>query len=100
MNKIVYPTEEKIIEYNFLALELIRVKKADKPHVLSRSKLREVIETCKEKEGDIYDKAIVLLKGLVQKHPFASGNRRTSLIATKDFLLSNNAKFGIIKMCH
>ena len=37
----------------------------------------------------------MLLKGLVQKHPFASGNRRTAFIATKDFITSNNGKFNI-----
>jgi death-on-curing family protein len=50
---------------------------------------------CENKEGDLYDKAIVLLKGLVQKHPFASGNRRTAFIAAKDFVMSNKGKFGI-----
>ena len=91
----VYPTPEKIIEYNLLALEIIKVKKADKPKVLSRNKIVEVIKECEEKEGDIYDKAVVLLKGLIQKHPFASGNRRTAFITTKDFIISNNHKFSI-----
>jgi prophage maintenance system killer protein len=36
-----------------------------------------------------------LLKGIVQKHPFASGNRRTAFIVTKDFLLHNHASFLI-----
>ncbi len=93
--EIIYPTPEQIIEYNILALELIKVKKADAPKVLSRSKIVEVIKECEEKEGDIYDKAVVLLKGLVQKHPFASGNRRTAFIVTKEFILSNNQKFKI-----
>ena len=46
-------------------------------------------------EGNIYDKAVILLKGLIQKHPFASGNRRTAFIVTKDFIISNNEKFKI-----
>lgn len=95
MSKIIYPSPEKITEYNFLALELIRVKKADKPKVLSMTKIRCVIEECENKEGSVYDKAVVLLKGLVQKHPFASGNRRTAFIATKYFVLRNKSKFGI-----
>lgn len=37
----------------------------------------------------------MLLKGLIQKHPFASGNRRTAFIAAKDFILINAHKFGI-----
>jgi len=95
MNRIVYPTAEKLIEYNFLALEFIKVKKADQPKVLSHSKISEVIADCEKKEGDLYDKAVILLKGLVQKHPFASGNRRTAFIATKDFITSNKGRFGI-----
>jgi len=47
MAGIVYPTTEKIIEYNLLALELIKVKKADKPKVLSVSKIAGIIEECK-----------------------------------------------------
>jgi death-on-curing family protein len=95
MSEFVYPTAERLVEYNFLALEFIKVKKADQPKVLSYSKLNRVIADCEKKEGDLYDKAAVLLKGLIQKHPFASGNRRTAFIATKDFIISNKGKFGI-----
>jgi len=95
MTEVVYPTAERLIEYNFLALEFIKVKKADQPKVLSHSKISEVIADCEKKEGDLYDKAVILLKGLVQKHPFASGNRRTAFIATKDFVISNKGKLGI-----
>ena len=58
-------------------------------------KLKGLIEDCKNKEGDIYDKAVTLLKGLIQKHAFASGNRRTAFVVTKEFLLNNQAKFRI-----
>ena len=95
MVKIIYPSIDKIIEYNFLVLEFIKIKKADQSKVLSKSKLREVLEACKEKNGDIYDKATVLLTGLVQSHAFASGNRRTAFVITKEFLLTNKAPFGI-----
>jgi len=95
MLRVIYPSPERIIEYNLLVLELFRVKKADAAKVLSRTKIREIIEDCEKKEGNIYDKAVVLLKGIVQKHPFASGNRRTSFIATKDFILKNCSKFGV-----
>ncbi|MBI2650351.1 type II toxin-antitoxin system death-on-curing family toxin [Candidatus Woesearchaeota archaeon] len=96
MNKeILYPTPERIIEYNLLALTILKVKKADKPEVLSYQKIVEIIENCKKLKGDIYDKAVFLIKSLVQKHPFASGNRRTAFIVAKDFLISNRAKFKI-----
>ena len=94
-SKIIYPVPEVIIEYNFLVSELIKVKKADQPKVLSHYKIVEVIEECKSLDGDIYEKAASLLRGLVKKHPFASGNRRTAFISTKDFLISNGFKFEI-----
>ena len=95
MDKIYYPTSEKIIEYNILVLTLIKLKKSDKPRLLSYQKLCNTIEACKNKEGDIYDKATVLLKGLIQGHPFASGNRRTAFVSTKNFVTKNKSKFMI-----
>lgn len=95
MEDIVYPNPEKVIEYNLLALSLLKVKKADRPEVLSKAKIMGVIEECKECQGDIYDKAAILMKGLVKQHPFASGNRRTAFIVAKDFLISNKQKFKI-----
>ncbi len=89
------PSPEKIIEFNLLALELIKVKKADRPKVLSKAKIMQVLEDCAQTEGDVYEKAAVLLKGLVQKHPFASGNRRTAFIAMKYFLETNGAKIAV-----
>lgn len=95
VNNIIYPTAEKIIEYNLLTLKLIKVKKADRPKVLGHKKILEVIDECEQSRGDIYDKAVCLLKGLVQKHPFASGNRRTAFVVAKEFLLMNKTPFRI-----
>ena len=53
------------------------------------------VEKCEKKSGDLYDKAVVLLKGLVQRHPFASGNRRTAFISTKSFLFMNYKEFMV-----
>ncbi|HLD77514.1 MAG TPA: Fic family protein, partial [archaeon] len=92
---VTYPTVERIIDHNKAVLLLIRVKKADRPEVLGRQKLVDAIEACKNKDGDIYDKAVELLKNLVKKHAFASGNRRTAFVAVGDFLLHNNAAFGV-----
>lgn len=44
--RVCVPTVEKIIEYNTLALALLKVKKADKPEVMSRQKIRNAIEQC------------------------------------------------------
>jgi len=72
MKKITYPTPERIIEYNLLVLTVIKIKKADKPEVLNKQKIIDIIGECEKLEGDIYDKAVFLLKSLIQKHPFAS----------------------------
>lgn len=95
MSKIIYPTPEKIIEYNLLVLSVIKVKKSDKADVLSYQRILNCVEGCKNAEGDVYDKAVYLMKCLIQQHPFASGNRRTAFIVTKDFLLKNKAKFKV-----
>lgn len=78
-----------------LILNSIRIKKSDKSEVLSYKKIADIIEARKKLQGDVYDKAVFLLKNLVQKHPFASGNRRTAFITTKDFILQNHFKFAI-----
>lgn len=90
--KIVYPTAEEIINYNKYVLEKIRVKKADAHKILSELKLTDIISKCKNLKGEIYDKASILLQGLVQGHVFASGNRRTALFITIKFLIDNKAK--------
>ncbi|MFH0713786.1 MAG: type II toxin-antitoxin system death-on-curing family toxin [Candidatus Micrarchaeota archaeon] len=95
MAEIVYPTAEKIIEYNFLAISLIKVKKADRAQVVSKQGLGDIIDECKALEGDIYDKAAFLFRQLIKRHPFVSGNRRTAFIVTKAFLTGNSATFNI-----
>ena len=95
MGKIQYPTPSEIIELNKILLKEIKVKKADKPELLSYKALTKCIEACQSLEGDMYDKATCLLKNLVQKHPFASGNRRTAFAATERFLSNNGAKLNI-----
>lgn len=86
-----YPSVEKLVELNLLALVVIRAKKADQPKVLSKAKLVAVLSECEKKEGDVFEKASCLLSGLVKAHAFASGNRRTAFLAMKYFLVINNA---------
>jgi len=93
--KIIYPTIDELIKQNYLALEIIKLKKADKHQVLSNIKLYEIIKECERTNGDVYDKAKILLKGIIQKHPFASGNRRTAFIVTRNFIIFNNYKFSV-----
>ena len=93
--EIKYPSAERVIEYNILVLAIIKVKKADRPEVLSHTKLASIIKACEKREGDLYDKAVCLFKGIIKGHPFASGNRRTAFIVTKEFLRENKRKFNI-----
>lgn len=90
-----YPSADRIIEYNVLALTIIKVKKADRAEVLSGPRIDRIIKECKDLDGDVYDKAVSLFKGIIQLHPFASGNRRTAFIVTKEFLEENGGKFNI-----
>jgi len=95
MTEVKYPEIEDIIEFNKIILKEIKVKKADKPELLSYKSLVECISSCKKIRGDIYDKAACLLKSLIQKHPFASGNRRTAFGVTERFLINNRAKLKV-----
>lgn len=90
-----YLTAEEVVEYNKSVLDKIKVKKADGHKVIAEGALRFVMEECKGKQGDIYDVAVFLLKNLIQKHPFASGNRRTAWIAAERFLERNNHKLNV-----
>jgi death-on-curing family protein len=73
-------------------LERIQAKRADQHRVLSRKKLEDAIEKAKSEEGDLYDKASVLLIELVRGHAFASGVRRTAYAATISFLRVNGER--------
>ena len=87
-----YLSSEEIIAINKEALAEIKAKKADSFKVLSSIKIGKVLEAVEAKAGDVYDKAVALLKGLVQEHPFASGNRRTAMLAVIRFLRMNGVE--------
>ena len=71
---IEHPSVGKVIEYNLLILNLIKVKRADKAEVLSEGVISRALKETKEMGGDIYERAVCLLRGLIQGHAFASGN--------------------------
>ena len=95
MKRIKYLTEKKVEEYNKLILSEIKVRKADQPKLLSKEKLKEAINLCKQTKGDIFDKACVLLVELICLHPFASGNRRTAIVSVQRFLEDNGNELRI-----
>lgn len=98
MTEIVYPTVEDVIEINKKVLQEIKVRKADRSALLhsGRAILESVIEDTKEKRGDIVDKTVILLRGIIQRHPFESGNRRTAFVAAKSFLEVNGKRLNIV----
>lgn len=89
MHQMIYPSAEDIIVMNKKMLMDIKVKKADAHKVLSKSKIKNVLELVHATKGDVFDKAVVMLKGLVQAHPFASGNRRTAYASALNFIELN-----------
>jgi len=93
--EIAYLEAEEIVELNLLVLGLVPAKKADKHEVLSRGKLLQAIEKCREAQGGVYDKAAALMRALTAAHAFASGNRRTAFLAAKEFVQRNDGKFAI-----
>ena len=95
MKNLTYPSTDEVKHFNVLVLSFIKVKKSDNYEIMSISKLQKVLENCESTEGDIYDKATILMKGLIQSHPFASGNRRTAFITTKSFLTENKHKLNV-----
>jgi len=87
-----YLDSEELIKVNELVLRDIRVRKADRPQVLSRAELDRILTEVRETEGDAYDKETALVVGLVRGHPFASGNKRTAFVATRLFLELNGER--------
>jgi prophage maintenance system killer protein len=80
---------------NKLAINLFGMKKGDKYEVRSYIKLLCVENKYISAEGDFYDKATMLLCGLVRAHAFASANRRTALLAVITFAYLNYKKVYI-----
>lgn len=93
--EFMYLPADEVIKLNLLALRLMPVKKADAHKVLSSEKLMAALRQCREKEGGLYAKSAVLMRALASAHAFASANRRTALLATKEFVIRNKGKFSI-----
>jgi death-on-curing family protein len=92
-----YPSIDDIIETNKKVLSEIKAKKADRSALMptGKSVIEAVLKDAKNKKGDIFDKAVVLVSGLIQRHPFESGNRRTALATTASFLEVNGENLNI-----
>ena len=95
MDLLNYPTVEEIQYYNTIAIEMFRKTKHDQAKTIAVSYIEKAIEKVKNKQGNIYDKAAVLLYELTRIHAFESGNKRTAFLTTKKFVIKNEGKFNI-----
>ena len=95
MDLLNYPTVEEIQYYNTIAIEMFRKSKHDEAKTINISFIKKSIEKVKNKQGNLYDKAAVLLYELTRIHAFESGNKRTAFLTTKKFVIKNEGKFNI-----
>lgn len=90
-----YPTKHSIIYTNEI-INIMSNRKAYQHKLIKPSGFTEsILRETKEAEGDLYDKAAVLLHGLVTSHGFASGNKRTGLIIALTFIKKNRGRVRI-----
>lgn len=63
--------------------------------VRSESSIRAALERAAwgpfEGDGDVAERAAMLLRGIAQEHPFSDGNKRTGLFVTDSFLQLNGS---------
>lgn len=90
---IFYPNSNLIIKINKEILIEYKKNKLGKPGDFHRCRdkilLKRIVEEIKYKNGDTIDKAVLLLKRLIQEHIFDSGNRRTAYYVVITFLVLN-----------
>ncbi|HLD39342.1 MAG TPA: Fic family protein [archaeon] len=87
--KIKYPTIEEIVQANYTVIKEINVSRKDYHRIYHRDRIIKILEEMKKLEGDLYDKAVFLLKNLIISHPFGSANRRTAYVVTHTFICNN-----------
>jgi death-on-curing family protein len=92
---IIYPTVEEIQYNNTIAIEMFRKSKRDQAKTISVSYIQKAIDATKAVHGDLYDKAALLLLELTRIHAFESGNKRTSFLTAKKFVVTNGEQFNI-----
>lgn len=93
--ELVYPTKETIIFTNEI-INIMSNRKADQHKLLRQeSFIEKIIDSVKNTDGDVQDKAAAMLHGLISTHGFASGNKRTGFITTVRFLKKNGGRVRI-----
>jgi len=91
--RIVYPSIDNIVAINEI-VNLMSNRKADKHKLTGDKFIESIINETERSRGDIYEKAAILLRGLVVSHGFESGNKRTAFIVSMDFIITNGGKEG------
>jgi len=90
-----YPSVDDIICLNILVLDMTGDKH---PYKLlgSREGIHAIIERVRREEskGPIYQAAL-LMKELVNRHPFDGANHRTAYAAAKSFLVRNGKRLQV-----
>ena len=90
--KFEYPTLDSIKFTNEI-VNLMSTRKADRYKLLLDDRfIRHVIDEAKKAKGNVYDKAAILLRGLIVSHGFASGNKRTAFLVTTYFITKNRGR--------
>ena len=92
---LIYLNESALISINKRAIKLFEIKKKDKHELMSLYKLAHLVDGCIDFNGDFYEKTVFLTKSIIKSHCFASGNRRTALLALFLFHAFNNKKLYI-----
>jgi len=58
--------------------------------IINSERITESLKEIKDDKYDIFQKASILMHGIITKQPFADGNRRTAYETTKAFLYINS----------
>ena len=93
-----YPTTDDIIKANKKVIELLRITKAERHHLLvPKDRIESMINTIESSEGNVKKKAAMFLREINRRHFFGSANKRTSFVVAADFLLANEGRIPLKK---
>lgn len=84
-----FPTADQVIQMHDEILE----RSGGEPGVLHRGPIEAALERARwgpfVGEGDLADRAALLIRGIAQEHPFVDGNKRTAFEVAETFLARN-----------
>jgi len=98
LGMIWYPSIDDVIDVNIDCLDLTRDRH---PHKLrgSREGIQAIIDKVRQNENKgLSCQAALLMKKLVEYHPFDGANHRTAYIVAKMFLRRNGKRMRVAKL--